>query len=350
MINNTKRFGFIIFITINLFLVGCGSLPQKPAKPADTNSLYKGKLSRLNFYLTPGSDDSSDEDMANKLKEYVLDQHFFNSQNNTYEIDIRAKKWDYKCTRIGKKILTHQINSELKFITRQISPFTKELYVSETVPFSKVYTRAGSCYGQREIYKKEFKEEILTKATKLLSLLMSKAEGKDIEKEFETAISQLHTNEKATFAVFYVSAVHGAFSGIEKVFGGTSPVGTYDIGVPYNSGNSNNTLEIMRENQRAMDDARANQALYDAGYNPSSSTSGSSRIHLTPESYPGEVGYKPPGKRTYKTEWEKKQEINEIYRDKYGCGDDCADKPPGYRRPDGQATSNSREYDTGDSR
>ena len=70
-----------------------------------------------------------------------------------------------------------------------------------------------------------------------------------------------------------------------------------------------------RNSISSMDNARANQSLYNNGYNSSSSTSGRSGVSLRGESYPSEGEYKPSGKNNYIPE----PEIKNAPRVKFEC-------------------------------
>lgn len=285
------KLSFLIIVA--LLSVGCASTSPKVAG-VNSEALYKGDLVRLEFYLTPGSNNSWGGRFAKKLKVGLLDEHFDGSKDNIYKVEVRALTWSQECADIDTRIITAKVYGQLVYSIKTIRPNKKTIYQSKPLPFSKQLTTAGNCKKRfTDIVYKETKEELLTKLTTVFALSMSNAEGKDVKDELKEAIAQLNevdTSGSATYMRYfgnaYVSAVNGVGKGLASTLGGTSPIGTYDSGVSYNSGNSNNAMEMARENQRAMDNAYADQALSDTGYAPSSSTSGGSGIYLTTEKYP----------------------------------------------------------------
>lgn len=206
------KFATPILLSAALFATGWPA-----AQAADTaNTLYQGKLVRLQFYLTPGSNAGWGGKFAKSLKSELLDAHFDGSTDTIFKIEARAQDWYSDCREVAKRITEYVVAGQLVYSVKTIRPNKQTLYESAPIGVSRKLTQSGDCTMQGPLA--ELQEEALTNTTRLLSLAMSQAEGKDVASELQAAADALIQEETATSAYIqavgnvYVGAVDGAGS------------------------------------------------------------------------------------------------------------------------------------------
>ena len=215
------KINILIAIIIGFFLSGCNNAePKNGVEPKavsekKSTALYDGQLVRAKLKLDPKIPLS--KKFTQELKEDYLDEHFSGSKENVYIVYSKTESFYYKCKKVKKKNIANiKINGRVRYTIKQVHPIKQTVYTSDIIPYYEDATLAAkSCNYSLDNFKIEFREKMLTKTTKMLSLFMSEAEGKNVQKEIQEARNDLTDTYKSVGASFQ-EASHALLSPIGK--------------------------------------------------------------------------------------------------------------------------------------